>query len=179
MKQSDGGNQGSFSKIIIYTLSVLTGVCALFYVISYARSPRVYQPVQFNHQVHVKKNELACTTCHMTVEEEMHAGKPQTETCGMCHAESVSKSPEEKKVVQYVQKNEPIPWERIYKFKLNIFFSHRKHVTDGKINCVECHGNMPDRTTPPTKPLVKITMNKCLNCHVQKKVTTDCNACHR
>lgn len=167
------------NKNILRGFSALFLFIVVFYVFSYARTPRVYQPIQFNHYVHVKKNELPCTTCHLHVEEETTAGKPQTETCATCHSESISKSPEEKKVVQYVKKNEPIPWERLYKFKLNIFFSHRRHVAVGKINCVECHGDMPDRTAPPTKPLKKIAMNNCIRCHSSKNVTTDCNACHR
>lgn len=158
---------------------IVVAVLAVLYVLSAALPAKVRQPVQFNHYVHTKKNELPCTTCHLYVEAETYAGKPKIEICANCHSEPMSKSSEEKKVVGFVKQNKDIPWERLYRFRLNIFFSHRKHVVEGKVDCVECHGNMPDRKTPPSRPLTQITMNKCVGCHEKKNIQRDCNDCHR
>src|SRR3989338_3812331 len=92
-----------FRKGIFVALTVFA-----VYVLASALPSNIHQPVQFNHYVHVKKNELPCTTCHLYVETETYAGKPKIETCANCHSEPMSKSEEEKKLVQYVKENKEI-----------------------------------------------------------------------
>jgi hypothetical protein len=178
---------GKIKNLPIFIGGILFFLIVVLYVLSYALTPKVYQPIKYSHYIHVKKNELSCDICHQYYEEEMFAGKPKIETCAMCHSSSISKSPEEKKVVQYVKKGKEIPWKKIYKFKnvglfkteVNVFFSHQRHIVFGKVKCKTCHGDMESMKTPPKVPLVKISMNRCINCHKKKKVTTSCNACHR
>ncbi len=138
------------------------------------------QPIQFNHKAHVSKG-LDCAVCHRYVREQAFASLPPLQVCMMCHAAKMSANPEEGKIREFAAKNEPLKWVRLYRLSPDAaaYFSHRRHVTLGKIDCVTCHGPMPERTTPPTKALVNFSMDFCINCHRQKHVATACVNCHR
>ena len=43
--------------------------------------PAVQQPIVFNHRKHVKELDLACSSCHLTVEKEAFSGLPDAEVC--------------------------------------------------------------------------------------------------
>ncbi len=138
------------------------------------------QPIQFNHKAHVSKG-LDCAVCHRYVREQAFASLPPLQTCLMCHSAKISQNPEEGKIREFAAKKEPLRWVRLYRLSPNaaVYFSHRRHVTLGKIDCVTCHGPMPERTTPPPRALVNFSMEFCLDCHRQKQVATACVACHR
>jgi hypothetical protein len=72
----------------------------------------------------------------------------------------------------------PIKWTSLYNQPDHIFFSHRRHVKLGQIECGICHGNFDERTTPPSRPLVNLTMNACMECHKKRKADNDCLVCH-
>jgi invasion protein IalB len=139
----------------------------------------IAQPIAFNHKKHTGDLSLPCTTCHQSVEAQTFAGLPQTETCATCHAAPLTKNPEEEKIRQYASKGEKIPWQRIYRMPGDVFFSHRRHVVLAKVECATCHGKMAEQTTPPSRPLVNQTMAWCINCHQERRVSVDCNACHK
>ncbi len=54
------------------------------------------QPIQFNHQVHVKKEP--CQTCHRAFQQGPAACNPTLAICMDCHTNAVSESPEEEKL---------------------------------------------------------------------------------
>lgn len=137
------------------------------------------QPIRFNHKKHAGEMSLPCTTCHQTVKERTFASLPQVETCMTCHVAALTKNPEEEKIRQFAARKETIPWQRIYRMPPHVFFSHRRHVELGKIECVTCHGKMAELTEPPTRPLVQQTMSWCIACHQEKRASVDCNACHK
>ncbi len=138
------------------------------------------QPIQFNHKAHVSKG-LDCTICHRYVREQAFASLPTLETCLMCHATQISQNPEEGKIREFAGKKEPLRWVRLYRLSPDaaVYFSQRRHVTLGIVDCVTCHGPMPERTSPPPKALVSFCMDFCLDCHRQKQVATTCVNCHR
>lgn len=138
------------------------------------------QPIRFNHKAHVSKG-LDCAICHRYVREQAFASLPPLETCLMCHAAKLSPNPEEGKIREFAAKKEPLRWVRLYRLSPDaaVYFSHRRHVTLGKVDCVTCHGPMPERTSPPPKALVTFSMDFCLDCHRQKQVATACVNCHR
>jgi len=143
------------------------------------RRQSVAQPIAFNHKKHAGELSLPCTTCHQSVETQTFAGLPEVETCMGCHAVALTLNPEEEKIRNYASIGERIPWQRIYRVARDAFFSHRRHVALGKIDCIICHGKMVEQTAPPGRPLVDQTMTWCINCHREKKASVDCNACHR
>ncbi len=138
----------------------------------------VVQPIQFSHKAHVEKG-LPCDACHQSVEKASFAGMPPTETCMMCHQGAITDNPEEEKVRQYAEKGLQIPWRRLYEVAGHVYFSHRRHVTLGRVDCVQCHGNVGESVAPLTVAAVPIGMDRCVNCHAREGAANDCNACHR
>ena len=142
------------------------------------QAPPVTQPVQFSHRAHVELG-LPCDGCHQFVEKAAFAGMPSIDTCMICHQGSLSNDPEEEKVRQYAEKSLPIPWQRVYEVPGHVYFSHRRHVTLGRIDCVRCHGDVGESAAPLTVAALPISMDRCMDCHAQHGAASDCNACHR
>ena len=161
---------------------ILIGFVLAVVVVSLGLKPwerRVYQPIAYNHRVHVENVGLSCTGCHEFAEQREAAGIPNQEFCMNCHEEKISDNPETDKIRQYAKKGEAIPWRRITYIPKHVYFSHRRHVAFGKIDCTTCHGKMGERESPPTRPLIPIRMETCISCHQQRGVNTDCLTCHR
>jgi hypothetical protein len=137
------------------------------------------QPIAYNHSIHVNDVGLDCTECHTGAENRSRATLPTVEVCQDCHSEMNGETDAEAFVVAAVENNEEIPWERIYKLPDYVYFSHRRHISLGKIDCAQCHGDIQDSETPPMVPQVALTMEFCMDCHEEQKANNDCLACHR
>ena len=138
----------------------------------------VQQPIQFSHKAHTEKG-LPCVLCHQSVETAASAGMPGTNECMLCHRGAITQNPEEEKVRQFADKGAEIPWSRVYQVRSHVFFSHRRHVTIGGVQCAACHGEVANSDTPLTKATVTLNMDTCVDCHNQRQASTDCDACHR
>lgn len=163
--------------------------------------PAVKQPIEFPHKAHLelKDPKFECTTCHDRAEKGPVAGRPSTKKCLSCHSGGQAKSVEEKKLQAFGEKGEEIPWKRVWRLPTHVFFSHRTHVALAQVKCQTCHGPMETLPRPPARPLKKLAMNDCIGCHekwewpkeseaqkakpervaAMRRVSTDCNACHR
>jgi hypothetical protein len=137
----------------------------------------VKQPIAFNHKIHAE-NDLECLDCHPYFQEHASSGEPSIETCSSCHEEALGESKKEKKIVEYVNSGKEVEWQRLYRVPEDVFFSHRRHVVLGNIECKICHGDIGESSKPPSKP-IRITMKNCMQCHEEKDVTNDCISCHR
>lgn len=144
-----------------------------------SESPIFSQPIAYNHHKHIEEAGLSCFDCHARVLTHQKASIPNIEVCKDCHAEAMTESPEEKKVVGYIERNQPIPWKQVHRVPDYAYFSHRRHVTLGKVACQDCHGDVNKMTLPFTRPHTPITMGFCVDCHEKKRVTVECTACHR
>ncbi len=138
----------------------------------------IVQPISYNHKIHYTEVGLDCTDCHKGVENDIRATLPSLKVCEACHSEPQGDSPEEAKVVEAVNSNTEIQWKRIYRVPEHVFFSHRRHVTAGKIACEECHGKVDELTAPAPRQLVPIKMKNCMKCHDNKSISNDCIHCH-
>ena len=138
-----------------------------------------FQPIQYNHKLHVEDAGLSCTDCHVNVETHERASIPNITVCADCHDDPETDNAEIKRVVSYVQEEKQIPWQTVHRVRDYAYFSHRRHVTLGQLECETCHGNVSARELPFEKPFVEINMSWCIDCHEQRAVTTDCYACHR
>jgi hypothetical protein len=88
------------------------------------------------------------------------------------------KAKTKKKIVEYVNSGKEVEWQRLYQVPEDVFFSHRRHVVLGNVECKICHGDIGESSKPPSKP-IRITMKKCMKCHKEKDVNNDCISCHR
>ena len=168
------------TRNLIILSSVGTVLVVLFIVVRLYAGRGVVQPIAYNHRVHIENAGMQCTDCHVHAKDMASATVPSLEVCQNCHSvEPVSKSPEELKVLKYVADKKEIPWIRIYEVPEHVYFSHRRHVIGGKLECEACHGNMNEQTQPVTTAFLPVTMENCMNCHRQRKVSNDCLACHR
>jgi len=158
----------------------------------------VQQPIAFPHKKHAAELSLPCTTCHQRAEKDVVAGRPPTGLCLGCHMAGDSKSEEIKKLKGYAEKGQEVPWRRVWRLPAHVFFPHRVHVTNAQISCQTCHGPMETLERPPTSALKELTMDDCIACHAERKLTkvsegktaqptrlaslrlsADCIVCHR
>jgi hypothetical protein len=166
----------SKKQILILTGVVVVFISALIVIFDSVWAG-IDQPIAFNHKLHAE-NDLECLDCHPYFEEQASSGRPSLETCQTCHEEPQGESKEEKKLMEYIKSGKEIEWQRLYRAPEDVYFSHRRHVVFGNIECKTCHGDIGESSKPPSKPL-KITMKKCMDCHEEKEANNDCIACHR
>lgn len=140
---------------------------------------RVPQPIQFNHQKHVKDAGVECSVCHEYYATSEHSGLPSLELCKSCHAEALTKSPEEQKLLALMASTPQPSFRKLFRMPDHVRYSHRRHVAAGGLPCETCHGAIAETTRPPATPLVRITMDTCTSCHAERGVKTDCTHCHR
>lgn len=163
-------------------LSVLTILIFIVLLLPYLGiSENSQQPIEFNHKKH-KDQGVECATCHIYIREESFAGLPKLETCLDCHESALTKSTEEEKIRTYAKKRVKLEWKKLYRLPQHVYFSHRRHVALGKLECRNCHGSIDNTTKPPLKPLKTLMMNDCIDCHKKSKsskLTTDCIDCHK
>lgn len=165
------------AKLLIITLSAL--IVVMIVVVVLGSSTKITQPIQYNHKIHIEEVGLTCVDCHIEVEKMPTATIPNVDLCQECHSdEPVSDSPEEIKLLKYISEGKRIPWIQIYKVPDHVYFSHRRHVTIGELQCSLCHGDVENMTEPIPRPVWNPTMNNCINCHKQDKISYDCLACH-
>lgn len=138
------------------------------------------QPIAYNHKVHIETAGLQCIDCHVSIEQRAFATLPSIEICQNCHAgDPLTESEEEKKLLTYIFEGKEIPWIKIYNVPDHVYFSHRRHIIRGEVSCSECHGNINEFINPVSSQFMDITMDNCIKCHEERKVTNDCLTCHR
>ena len=141
--------------------------------------PSISQPLAFSHQIHVEESGLECTDCHLYALSGVRATIPNTPVCADCHSEPSSESETELRLLEYVEAEELIPWQKVYWVPDHVFFSHRRHAGVAAIECETCHGSMADRVEPVSHRNVPITMGLCIECHEEMGASNDCILCHR
>ncbi len=145
-------------------------------------SVTVNQPIAFNHQLHATKADLDCTTlCHAAAPTEAYAGLPSKYVCYECHDpdEETPDKPELTRLAAYIDLDEDIPWQRVAVTEPDVYFSHRRHVTAGQIECARCHPGVVEATQPLSEVSLVLLMDECLDCHQENDADIDCLACHR
>ena len=139
----------------------------------------VSQPIDFDHRIHTRDLEMECNICHEFYEDAQHSGLPSLTTCLGCHDDADQDAPELRKIGQLAAAGEQDVFRKLFRIADHTFYSHRRHVSIAEIDCETCHGPIADTTSPPARPLVRIDMDFCLDCHRQSGVSDDCTRCHR
>lgn len=160
---------------VLLVMLVLVGVYSVFALRSRA-APQ--QPIDFNHQLMVGAG-VPCLFCHSTAMKGPVAGIPSVQRCMGCHDTIATNRPQVQELAGYWQRQEPIPWVRIYRLPDFAFFTHEVHVSAG-LNCENCHGDVGNMVT--TRAVVDMNMGWCLGCHGDQPNAPqlkDCVVCHR
>jgi hypothetical protein len=140
---------------------------------------RIRQPILFNHKIHVGDAGIECVICHDNYPKGEHAGLPGLSTCTGCHTEASPDQPEIAKLLAMVKEGKEDVFRKLFRLSDHVFYSHRRHAGIGKLPCEGCHGAIAATQAPPERPLVRIDMAFCVNCHEQKDISVDCTRCHR
>lgn len=133
------------------------------------------QPIAFPHERHTA-NDIECGFCHEQFDSHAVAGMPQTATCATCHEAMPQEAPEIQKLMGYVERDEAIPWVRLYQVPQYTYFPHKWHIR-AEIACEQCHGDIG--TSVSAVRHVEIKMAWCIDCHEQNQAPVDCLTCHK
>ena len=140
------------------------------------------QPIFFSHVIHAGSMQIGCQYCHSNARRSSTAGVPSVERCMGCHKIVANQgNPQVEKLKGYWERQEPIPWVRIFKVPEYAQFPHKPHVASG-LQCQTCHGrieameqvaavtgqsivnDLQNLAGIPNKP-PKLTMGWCIECH--------------
>lgn len=134
------------------------------------------QPIDFSHKIHAGDYRISCLYCHTNARRSPVAGVPSVQLCMGCHTITAADRPEVRKLKGYWDRQEPIPWIKIFGQPDFVAFSHVAHVR-ADVACEECHG--PVQTMDRVHKAVDLTMDRCLGCHRDRQASIDCVTCHR
>lgn len=137
--------------------------------------PGIAQPIPFAHRLHVTDKEIDCFYCHPYGERSLNAGLPSVAKCLGCHDYIIPEHQEILKLKGYRERNENLPWIRVYYNPDHVYFPHFRHLKKG-VQCQECHGEVEraDRLHQVT-----FYMGYCIDCHQQREASLECVACHQ
>lgn len=171
---------GVFSRIIPLMLVTLVFSLALSATASaqnmteeeLAKIPAGPQPIKFSHKVHAGVNQIPCQYCHIYARRSQVSGVPPVAICAGCHQFVATGLSEVKKVMDYWNKKEPIPWVKIHDVPDFVRFIHSSHVNAKNktfptgVTCQTCHG--PVETLDVVKKVDPNfgKMGWCLSCHL-------------
>jgi len=165
--------------------------------------PQVEQPIEFPHDRHAGDAskggmEINCMYCHTYARRSMVAGIPPLQKCIGCHQniESVKDKPRIKKLFEYWETKQPIPWKKVHDLPDFVRFNHERHIQRFVFQqerpvqeaCGYCHGDI--KTMTVARRQKPITMGWCAECHqkdhkvsaTSTKTThgpNDCFTCHK
>ncbi len=170
-------------EIIVYLRTLATPPYEADEVLPVAeRREGPVQPILFSHVIHVGSYRLACQYCHSGARRSSDAGLPSVEKCMGCHKIVAAQGNEQVQKLQgYWNRQEPIPWVRIFKIPEHAQFPHKNHIAAG-LECQTCHGRIEAMEQVYAKtgqhivndlanlagmpvPGPKLTMGWCVECH--------------
>lgn len=140
------------------------------------------QPIYFRHDIHSGQYKMQCQYCHYSVAVSNEPGIPSMKTCMGCHlviaGNGDGNKAEIKKLRAAWNEKKPVEWVRIHYLARHAHFPHSRHVKAmGPNACATCHGDVS--RMPQVYKVNNINnMGWCITCHVERKVTRDCSACH-
>ena len=147
----------------------------VFWGDKYRRGYRPEQPIKYNHQQHVELNQMECTYCHSGVTKSNFATLPSVDLCMGCHKSVKTESPEIKKLKDYHDKGEPVPWVSVNNLPEHVLFNHQRHLKAG-VTCQTCHGQVQKMAV--VERMSSLKMGFCISCHRANGASLDCSICH-
>ncbi len=174
---SQNGNPGNSLGAVALVLLVLISAGGLAYYRWFHPSVVLgpEQPIAFSHRLHFDDKQIDCYYCHSYPARSIHAGIPTVQKCLGCHSYIIPGHPEIRKLRGYAERQEPIPWVRVYYNPDHVYFPHFRHI--GKnIACNTCHRDVESRDRLSVHTF---TMGFCLDCHDRRNASRECVGCHQ
>ncbi|OGG93545.1 MAG: hypothetical protein A2508_09810 [Candidatus Lambdaproteobacteria bacterium RIFOXYD12_FULL_49_8] len=162
-------------NVIRRALAVLAA--SMLAVPSLALAGDFTQPIKFSHVTHAGKNEVPCEFCHIYARRSITSGIPPVRTCFGCH-QVVSGTTDEqkteiKKVLEYWERQEPIPWKKVHDVPDFVYFSHKRHIQIG-FDCTQCHGDVTKVEEWNFDTMKQqLSMGWCVKCHITQHPTAN------
>ena len=158
------------------------------------------QPIAFSHQIHAGQYKMDCQYCHSEARRSEYAGIPSVSRCMGCHRITAADRPEVQKLAGFFNKNEPIPWVRVFKVPEYVYFPHKPHIR-ANVTCQTCHGPVETMAVVEARTgqnlandllnlvglarsSTPLTMGWCVECHTtmnakeKTKAPLECVTCH-
>ncbi len=156
------------------------GILAKVFHLKTAPSEAVRQPLAFDHEAHIRAEKMECADCHRFATAGPYATLPKLKDCRDCHSEPQGQHPDEAAVREYAKKGMEIPWITVNRLPGHVYFSHRAHVVDGKMDCWDCHRDMrKEKQAAMNSDIKALTMSRCMACHEARHAKNDCLTCHK
>ena len=133
------------------------------------------QPIPYSHKIHLALG-LTCQGCHTNPDPGKLMTFPPNSLCMGCHTTIAKDKPSIQKLAQFAQRNEPVPWVRVYVVLPGVQWTHRAHL-EAQVKCETCHGDVSQMKSAVEATSVT-TMAVCIRCHEQHKAKADCTTCH-
>jgi mono/diheme cytochrome c family protein len=176
-------NERQINNVIVYIRTLAVPAFDPAQVLPVARERRgPVQPIFFSHVIHAGSFRIDCQYCHANARRSSSAGVPSVERCMGCHKIVAAEgNPHVAKLKGYWDRQEPIPWVRVFKIPEHAQFPHKNHVQAG-VPCQTCHGqieameqvyaetgqgivnDLMNLVGIPAEPR-KLTMGWCVECH--------------
>lgn len=146
------------------------------------------QPIKFSHKIHAGDDGIDCVYCHFGAEKGRTSGIPPVNVCMNCHkaidsgklygTEEISKIYDaagwDAENLEYSKEQNPIEWVKIHNLPDHVYFNHSQHVVVGKLDCIECHGDVATFDYPMHQES-PLTMEWCIECHRTSEVQMEGN----
>jgi hypothetical protein len=158
--------------------------------------PAIEQPIEFPHMRHAGMRdpsdaadpsvpakggmEINCMYCHTFARRSAVAGIPPLQKCIGCHQNipSVRETPRIKKLFEYWEAKQPVPWKKVHDLPDFVRFNHERHIKRFYFQqnrpvqevCGYCHGDVKTMTVARRQKL--LSMGWCVSCHEKEHPVT-------
>jgi hypothetical protein len=150
------------TRLLLILILVFAFVASWALSIDYNTGYAPEQPIAFSHKLHAGKLGMDCLYCHSNAEKGPHATVPSMNVCMGCHSVVATAQPMIKKLTEYYEKGQPVPWVRIHRLPDHVYFTHQMHLNAG-VACQTCHGEI--QTMEVVSQVNRLEMGDCLSCH--------------
>jgi hypothetical protein len=127
--------------------------------------------LKFSHRLHVTDLDVACEDCHVGAKASKFSADNllgEHTSCQSCHEEQLSSDC----AFCHATPNNIVP---IVQPERELIFSHEEHIEYG-VSCQTCHTGLGDVDYATAKNMPAMTT--CTSCHVEQKVSINCESCH-
>ena len=167
--------------IVIATLVTASVALTQSFSVSLGLQKGPKQPINYSHKLHAGKLGMDCLYCHYGAIKSPIANIPAVSVCMGCHKIAVTDRPEIKKLTEYWNRGEPVPWVEVHKLPQHVKFNHKRHVL-ANVACTTCHG--PVQEMDVMYQYSSLKMGWCVSCHRDNlnnanfPASMDCLTCH-